>query len=104
VPAMAKFFQLNVIAANRFGQSSYWTQGDSQVVSAQGNVMAHAYNGESVLIADLDILGSRQWRRKLPQLRDRRPDIYEKYLGLVPDAEIAPGIPSNQVTPLWRRR
>lgn len=104
VPAMARFFQLNVIAANRFGQSSYWTEGDSHVVGARGNVLAHAYNGESVLIADLDILGSRQWRRKIPQLRDRRPDIYEKYLGLIPAAEIAPGIPSNQVIPFWRRK
>lgn len=103
VPAMARYFQLNVIAANRFGQSSYWTQGDSQVVGPRGNLLAHAYNGESVLIADLDILASRKWRRSLPYLRDRRPDVYEKYLSLIPESEIAPGIPSNRVIPLWQQ-
>jgi predicted amidohydrolase len=103
VPAMARFFQLNVMAVNRFGQSTYWTRGDSQVVSAQGNVLAHAYNGESVLIADLDIEGDRRWRRRIPYIRDRRPDIYARYMHLRPENEIAPGIPSYQVAPLWAR-
>ena len=103
VPAMARFFQLNVMAANRFGQSSYWTPGDSQIVTAQGKVLAHAYNGETVLLADLDILASRKWRRSLPTLRDRRPEIYENYLSLIPENEISPGIPSYKVIPLWRQ-
>jgi N-carbamoylputrescine amidase len=103
IPALARFFQLNVMAANRFGQSSYWTAGDSQIVTAQGKVLAHVLNGESVLVADLDILASRKWRRNLPFLRDRRPDIYEEYLHLIPESEIASGIPSHQVIPLWQR-
>ncbi len=103
IPVMAKYFQLNVLAANRFGQSSYWTQGDSHIVSAMGQVLAHAYNGESVLIADLDILESRRWRRSMPEMRDRRPDVYQKYIGQTPAEESAPGIPSYQVVPLWKR-
>ena len=101
VPAMARYFQLNVMAVNRFGQSNYWTQGDSQIIGAQGNVLAHAYGGESVLIADLDIEGDRGWRRQIPYIRDRRPDLYERYLHLKPELEVAPGIPSHQVKPLW---
>jgi predicted amidohydrolase len=103
VPAMARYFQLNVVACNRFGQSTYWTEGDSQVVSAQGRLLAHGLNGEAVLIADLDIEGSRTWRRRMPYIRDRRPDIYDPYLHLAPEGEIAPGIPSHQVEPLWRK-
>jgi len=103
VPAMARYFQLNVMAVNRFGQSNYWTRGDSQIVSAQGNVLAHALNGESVLIADLDIEADRRWRRRIPYIRDRRPDVYDRYLHLRPDAEVAPGPPSHCVEPLWRR-
>ena len=101
VPAMARFFQLNVMAVNRFGQSNYWTRGDSQIVSAQGNVLAHALNAESVLVADLDIAGDRRWRRQIPYIRDRRPDLYARYLHLRPEAEVAPGPPSYCVEPLW---
>ncbi len=104
VPALARYFQLNVVAVNRFGRSSYWCQGDSQVVDAHGRVLAHAYNGEAVLVADLNLESSRRWRRSLPYLRDRRPDIYEKILARTPPEEMAPGIPSSQVTPLWRPR
>jgi predicted amidohydrolase len=103
VPAMARFFQLNTIAVNRFGQSTYWTRGDSQIVSAQGRVLAHAYNGESVLIADLDIEGDRMWRRRIPYIRDRRPDVYDRYLHLRPEAEVSPGPPSYEVEPFWKR-
>ena len=103
VPALACYFQLNVMAVNRFGQSNYWTRGDSQIVGAQGNVLAHALNGESVLIADLDIEGDRRWRRRIPYIRDRRPDVYDRYLHLRPEAEVAPGPPSYCVEPLWRR-
>ncbi len=103
VPALAKFFQINVIAANRFGQSTYWTPGDSQIVDAQGNELAHVYNGESVLIADLDVEAARKWRRTLPYLRDRRPDTYQAIVAASPKSEMAPGIPSSEVKPLWRR-
>jgi predicted amidohydrolase len=103
VPAMARFFQLNVMAVNRFGQSNYWTRGDSQIVSAQGQVLAHALNSESVLIADLDIEADRRWRRQIPYIRDRRPDVYDRYMHLRPGSEVAPGPPSYEVEPLWKR-
>jgi predicted amidohydrolase len=102
VVELARFYHLNIIAVNRFGQSTYWTRGDSQIVSARGKVLAHAYNGESVLIADLDIAGDRQWRRRIPYIRDRRPDVYDKYLHLRPEAEVSAGPPSYCVEPLWR--
>ncbi len=103
VPALARFFQLSVMAVNRFGQSTYWTQGDSQIIDAQGNVLAHAYGGEAVLIADLDVAGARKWRRALPYMRDRRPDLYSRILQRAPVAEIAPGIHSAHVRPLWEQ-
>lgn len=104
VPAMARYFQLNVMAVNRFGQSSYWTQGDSYIVDNKGNVQAHAFNGETILLADLNIEAAREWRRKTPMMRDRRPDIYAKYLNLISSDEMAPGIPSYQVIPAWMRQ
>lgn len=103
VPALARFFHLNVMAVNQFGQSNYWTRGNSQIVSAQGTVLAHVLNGESVLIADLDIEADRRWRRRIPYIRDRRPDVYDKYLHLRPEAEVAPGPPSYCIEPLWKR-
>ncbi len=103
VPVLAKYFQLNVMAVNRFGQSSYWTQGDSQVISAQGQVLAHAFNGESVLLANLNIKESRKWRRSELEMRDRRPEVYAKYLAQTPQSEIAPGMPSWKVTPKWKQ-
>ncbi len=104
VPAMARYFQLNVMAVNRFGQSSYWTQGDSRIVDAEGNVLAHSYGGEAVLIAELNIEAARRWRRSIPYIRDRRPDVYAKILQKSPRREMAPGTPSNQVKPLWWRK
>ena len=102
MPALARYFLVNLIAVNRFGQSTYWTQGDSQIVTAQGHVLAHAYNGEAVLIGDLDIEAAREWRRSLPRMRDRRPHLYRRILEAAPESEIAPGIPSSQVQPLWQ--
>ena len=103
VPALARYFQLAIVAVNRFGQSTYWTEGDSHIVDAQGNIKAHAYGGESILIADLDIEAARRWRRSQPHLRDRRPELYARILGAAPQDEIAPGIQSCQVKPLWQR-
>jgi hypothetical protein len=73
-------------------------------VDAQGNILAHGYNGEAVLIADIDVELSRRWRRSLPYLRDRRPEVYLDILQSTPDTEVAPGIPSNRVMPVWRSR
>jgi len=97
VPALSRFFQLIVVAANRFGQSSYWTQGDSMVIDIEGNLLAHAYNGECVLLADLDIEAARRRRRGLPFMRDRRPELYGRILQPAPSEEMAPGIQSCQV-------
>ncbi len=84
------------------GRGSPWTQGDSQIVDAQGNTLAHAYGGESILIADLDIEAARRWRRSLPYMRDRRQELYGRILEAAPQDEIAPGIRSCQVKPLWQ--
>ena len=102
VPAMARYFQLFVLAVNRFGQSTCWTEGNSQIVRAQGQVLAHAYGGEAVLIADLDVEAVRRWRRSMPYMRDRRPELYARILEPAPAAEVAPGIPTSQVRPLWQ--
>lgn len=46
--------------------------GHSQVVSATGEVLAEAGDGEEVLIVDLDIAAIAAWRESFPVLADRR--------------------------------
>ena len=102
IPAVARFFQLNVAAVNRYGQSTYWTVGDSTIVDFSGKTLAHAIGGESVLIADLDIAAARSRRRANPAMRDRRPELYGAILKPAPQLEQAPGIRSCEVAPLWK--
>ena len=99
---MARFFQLNVAAVNRYGQSTYWTVGDSTIVDFSGKTLAHATGGESVLIADLDVTAARARRRENPAMRDRRPELYGAILKPAPQLERAPGIRSCEVAPLWK--
>ena len=46
--------------------------GHSQVVSATGEVLAEAGDGEEVLVVDLDLEAIDAWRKKFPVLADRR--------------------------------
>jgi len=46
--------------------------GHSQVISATGEVLAEAGDGEEVLIVDLDLAEITAWREKFPVLADRR--------------------------------
>jgi|GEM_PF-458187 len=101
IPAIARFFQLNVAAVNRYGQSTYWTVGDSAIVDSSGRTLAHAIGGESVLIADIDIVAARARRRADLTMRDRRPELYGAILRPAPQVEQAPGRRSCEVTPLW---
>ncbi len=101
IPALARFFQVAVVAVNRYGQSTYWTEGDSAIISAQGDVLAHAYGGEAVLIADVDIEASRGRRRGQPVMRDRRPEVYARIASPAVEDERASGARSCEVEPIW---
>ena len=46
--------------------------GHSQVISATGEVLAEAGDGEEVLIVDLDLAAIAAWRKSFPVLADRR--------------------------------
>ncbi len=48
--------------------------GHSQVVDATGAVLAEAGDGEEVLVVDLDLAATGDWREKFPVLADRRMD------------------------------
>jgi predicted amidohydrolase len=46
--------------------------GYSQVVAATGEVLAEAGTDETVLIADVDLSATAEYREKFPVLADRR--------------------------------
>jgi predicted amidohydrolase len=46
--------------------------GHSQVISATGDVLAEAGDGEEVLVVDLDVAAIGAWRESFPVLADRR--------------------------------
>ena len=65
--------QCAVIQCNTAGTHAKTTMGGhSQVVSATGEVLAEAGEGEEVLVVDLDIEAIANWRKTFPVLADRR--------------------------------
>jgi predicted amidohydrolase len=65
--------QCAVIQCNTGGtHASVAMGGHSQVVSATGEVLAQAGDGEEVLVVDLDVAAIETWRTAFPVLADRR--------------------------------
>jgi predicted amidohydrolase len=65
--------QCAVIQCNTAGTHAGTTMGGhSQVVSATGEVLAEAGEGEEVLVVDLDVEAIAAWRKAFPVLADRR--------------------------------
>jgi predicted amidohydrolase len=65
--------QCAVIQCNTGGtHASVAMGGHSQVVSATGEVLAQAGDGEEVLVVDLDVAAIETWRTTFPVLADRR--------------------------------
>jgi len=72
--------QAFVIAAGQYGTHDDGTvsHGRSMVVDPWGVVLAQAQDGEGLAVADLDFERMAQVRERLPALRHRRPDVYER--------------------------
>jgi predicted amidohydrolase len=71
--------QAFVIAANQVGEHApgYRSGGRSMIVDPWGIVLAQAPDGETFVIADLDLDRQAEIRRSLPSLANRRPAAYQ---------------------------
>jgi predicted amidohydrolase len=70
--------QLFMIAANQVGEhaAGYHSGGRSMIVDPWGVVLAQAPDREGHIVADLDLEGQQDVRRRLPSLANRRPAAY----------------------------
>lgn len=75
--------QCYLIAANQCGYESHGDEiapahyfGHSMVIDPWGEVLAEADEEERLMIAEIDLSRVSETRRKLPALRDRRPDLF----------------------------
>ncbi|MEZ4601154.1 MAG: carbon-nitrogen family hydrolase [Syntrophotaleaceae bacterium] len=69
--------QLFLIAANCCGrQGRFDFFGMSLIVSPQGEILAEAGTEAEEITADLDFAAMRDYREKIPALKDRRADVY----------------------------
>jgi predicted amidohydrolase len=70
--------QLFMIAANQVGEhaAGYHSGGRSMIVDPWGVVLAQAPDREGHIVADLDLEGLQDVRRRLPSLANRRPAAY----------------------------
>ncbi|GAW90977.1 carbon-nitrogen hydrolase family protein [Calderihabitans maritimus] len=70
--------QCYIIAPGQTGKKkTYTTYGKSMIVDPWGNVLGLAPEGESVVVAEIDLNYLRRVREQIPSLKNRRPDIYQ---------------------------
>lgn len=72
--------QTFVVAPAQFGTHNPQRQcyGNTMIIDPWGTVIARASEGETVVVADLDMGYKEFVRQAIPSLRHRRPDVYEK--------------------------
>jgi len=70
--------QAFVIAANQFGEhpAGQHSGGRSMIVDPWGVVLAQAADGESAIVAEIDLEHQLEIRASLPSLANRRPESY----------------------------
>jgi predicted amidohydrolase len=70
--------QCFVVAANQIGSHppGHRSGGRSLIVDPWGLVLATAPDSETAIVAELDLDGMREIRRRLPSLANRRPETY----------------------------
>lgn len=78
--------QCFVVAANRTGTAEIGRRrlvlefpGNSLVVDPHGVVLAEGRGADGLVAADVDLAVARELRRRVPVLRDRRPDVYRTW-------------------------
>jgi len=83
VVGLAVSNQCFVVAANRTGTDRVGQRelvlefpGNSLVVDPHGGVLAEGVPEQGLVLADLDLDVGRDYRRRVPVLRDSRPDLY----------------------------
>lgn len=83
VIALAISNQCCVVASNRTGTEAIGQRGlvlefpgNSLVVDPHGTVLAEGNAGQTLVVGDLDMEVVRDYRRRVPVLRDSRPDLY----------------------------
>lgn len=70
-----------MVGVNRVGKEvKYDYLGHSQVVSPTGKVLTEISSDETLIVCDIDISEADNFRRSYAIKKDRRPDIYKKYL------------------------
>lgn len=70
--------QVFILAANRCGADPGLAYGGrSAIISPTGNVLAQADHQPALLIAECNPSEMHDFRRQIPCVRERRPDIYE---------------------------
>lgn len=66
-----------VLAPARIGEKPYFScHGHSLIVDPWGTILAQAPDGETSLVADLDLERLERIREELPSLRNRNPAAY----------------------------
>ncbi len=70
-----------IAAANRTGhEMKYDYTGHSQIVGPRGDVLTEIREDEALITAEIDLSEADDFRREYQLKRDRRPDIYKKYM------------------------
>ena len=68
--------QLFVVGCNRCGVADVPYGGQSMAVSPWGEKLVSSENTEAVLYAELDLAEVKKARKRMPFLKDRRPELY----------------------------
>ena len=71
--------QVYIVAAAQYGRHApdKYTFGATMIIDPWGTVIAKAPENDSVIVADLDFEYQDSIRRKLPSLRNRKPEVYK---------------------------
>lgn len=73
--------QCYILGVNRVGTGNdIYYSGNSMIVSPNGNILIESNDKESLLVYDIDIKESLELRESFPVKKDRKVNIYKKYL------------------------
>lgn len=71
--------QMALCGVNRVGSDPQLEYpGRSAIHDAFGEVIAAGDDTEGLVVGDIDLMQLRNWRKRFPALKDRRPDVYSR--------------------------